>query len=106
MVGGHAGSVVVTYACAEPRCRWALFNGPHPDLVHAVWWRCTKRPAKPFAAGDMVSRTYARGSAPVPVDHCSWDIGLGWRVYLRHGDGPWAVGGPERPEDLRPAVTS
>lgn len=45
----------MTYSCIEPRCRWSAFNGPHPNLLHAVWWGCTERPARPYAPGDLTS---------------------------------------------------
>lgn len=79
------------FACAEPRCRWAAFNGDHPDLIHAVWWGCTKRPARPYQPGDLVVDMYDPGEAPYPVDHCEWDSGRGWHVVVRYSDGQWGL---------------
>jgi hypothetical protein len=72
----------VTYQCTEPRCRWAAFNGTHPNLIHAVWWGCTRRTSAPFRPGDVVTYVDVPEIPPTPVKGCHWDGGTGWHVEL------------------------
>lgn len=81
----------MTYSCTEKRCRWAAFNGPHPDLIHAVWWGCTKRPARPYEPGALVVDVHDPEGAAYPVDHCEWDSGTGWHVVVRYAAGQWGL---------------
>lgn len=81
----------MAYHCTEPRCRWAAFNGAHPDLFHAVWWGCTKRPARPFQPGDLVVDVHDPQDTPHPVDHCEWEEGRGWHVVVRYRDDRWGL---------------
>jgi hypothetical protein len=95
----------MTYSCAEPRCRWAAHNGPHPNQLHAVWWGCTKRPARPYAPGDLVVNVHDPEATPYPVDHLEWDDGRGWHVVVRYRDDQWGLVRHE-PTELRLAHPS
>lgn len=79
------------YACGVELCRWAAFNGPHPDMLHAVWWGCTPRPARPFEPGELVSHVTEPTGAQYPVERCEWDSGTGWHVVVRYRDDQWGT---------------
>jgi hypothetical protein len=80
-----------SFTCNEPTCRWAVFNGAHPDRLHAVWWGCTKRPARPFRIGQLVKDVSDPTGGAFPVDHLEWSEGTGWGVAVRYADHAWGV---------------
>lgn len=79
------------YVCGNELCRWAAFNGEHPNRIHAVWWGCTSRPPAPFARGVLVIHVADPKQPAVPVERCEWDSGTGWHVVVRYAPGKWGT---------------